>query len=140
MPMRQHDGDPEGIQFIVTHPIILSSMMLDFVQPSLLGEHAHADRCPRYPESGRRGIRWLSAAQSAGQCWRSVISQVHELRKQGPLFLGRWSSSGWRRSSLDSRLVCRGWILLAITEAADAVSTIIRNTIRSCRRPTYPRR
>jgi len=84
---------------------------------------------------------WLSAAQSAGAVLAAVvISQVHELRKQGPLFLGSVVVFGVATVFFGlSRSFVVAWILLAITGAADAVSTIIRNTIRQLQTPDHIR-
>jgi MFS family permease len=80
---------------------------------------------------------WLSAAQSVGAVLAAlVISQVRELRKQGPLFLGSVIVFGVATVIFGlSRLFVLAWCALAVTGAADSVSTIIRNTIRQLQTP-----
>jgi len=132
----------EGIQFIVTHPIILSSMMLDFVATFFASANTLMPIVARdILKVGVVEYGWLSAAQSAGAVLAAVvISQVHELRKQGPLFLGSVVVFGVATVFFGlSRSFVVAWILLAITGAADAVSTIIRNTIRQLQTPDHIR-
>ena len=80
---------------------------------------------------------WLSAAQSVGAVLAAlVVSQVQELRKQGALFMGSVVVFGAATILFGlSRFFVLAWCALAITGAADAVSTIIRNTIRQIRTP-----
>jgi MFS family permease len=69
-----------------------------------------------------------------------VISQVHELRRQGPLFLGSVVVFGLATVAFGlTRSLVLAWSALAVTGAADSVSTIIRNTIRQLQTPDYIR-
>jgi len=87
------------------------------------------------------GYGWLSAAQSVGAVVAAlIISQVQALRRQGPLFL--WAVLIFGAGTIWFGFVRSfplAWALLAVIGAADAVSTIIRNTIRQLQTPDYLR-
>lgn len=128
----------DGIRFIVSKPIILSSMILDFVatffasantlMPFIARDVLHVDVV---------AYGWLSAAQSVGAVVAAiVVSQVHQLRRQGPLFLGSVAVFGVATVVFGaSTSFVLAWCALTITGAADSVSTIIRNTIRQLQTP-----
>jgi MFS family permease len=131
-----------GIHFIINRPIILSTMLLDFVatffasantlMPIVAKEVLHV---------GVKEYGLLSAAQAAGAMLAAlVISQVRELRRQGPLFLGSVVIFGLATIifGLTGSFIL-AWCALAVTGAADAVSTIIRNTIRQLQTPDHIR-
>ena len=69
-----------------------------------------------------------------------VISQLHEIRRQGQIFLGAVVVFGAATIvfGLSTSLVL-AWCALAVTGAADSVSTIIRNTIRQLQTPDHIR-
>jgi MFS family permease len=128
----------EGIHFIASRPIILSSMLLDFVATFFASANTLMPIIARdILKVGVVEYGWLSAAQSAGAVLAAlIISQVHELRRQGPLFLGSVVVFGIGTVFFGlTRLFVLAWILLALTGAADSVSTIIRNTIRQLQTP-----
>ena len=132
----------EGIHFIATHPIILSSMLLDFVATFFASANTLMPIVARdILHVGVVEYGWLSAAQSAGAvAAAAVISQVHELRRQGQLFLGSVVVFGLATVLFGmTRSLLVAWGALAVTGAADAVSTIIRNTIRQLQTPDYIR-
>ena len=132
----------EGINFIATHPIILSSMLLDFVATFFASANTLMPIVARdILHVGVVEYGWLSAAQSAGAvAAAAVISQVHELRRQGQLFLGSVVVFGLATVLFGmTRSLLVAWGALAVTGAADAVSTIIRNTIRQLQTPDYIR-
>jgi MFS family permease len=128
----------EGIRFIVGKPLIFSSMILDFIatffasantlMPFVANDVLHVNVV---------AYGWLSAAQSVGATLAAVIiSQVHQLRKQGALFLGAVFVFGLATVAFGAATsFAMAWIALAVTGAADAVSTIIRNTIRQLQTP-----
>jgi MFS family permease len=128
----------DGIHFILNSPLILSSMILDFIATFF----ASANTLMPFVAKDVLHVNviaygWLSAAQSVGATLAAVvISQVHQLRKQGALFLSAVFIFGLATvlfGAATSFIVA--WIALAITGAADAVSTIIRNTIRQLQTP-----
>ena len=79
----------EGIQFILCQPIILSTMMLDFFATFFSSANTLMPIFARdILHVGAIEYGWLSAAQSIGAVGVAlVISQVHEIRRQGPVFL-----------------------------------------------------
>lgn len=132
----------EGVRFIVGHPIILSSMLLDFVATFFASANTLMPIVARdVLKVGVIEYGWLSAAQSAGAVTAAlVISQVHELRRQGELFLGSVVVFGLATVLFGmTRSLVVAWGALAVTGAADAVSTIIRNTIRQLQTPDHIR-
>jgi MFS family permease len=132
----------EGVHFIVNKPIILSTMLLDFVATFFASANTLMPIIAR--DILRVGVveyGWLSAAPSVGAVLAAlVVSQIRELRRQGPLFLGSVVVFGLATVifGLSSSLVL-GWGALVVTGAADSVSTIIRNTIRQLQTPDYLR-
>jgi len=128
----------DGIRFIVRKPIILSTMLLDFVATFF----ASANTLMPFVAQDILHINviaygWLSAAQSVGAVLAAiVISQIHQLRRQGPLFLGSVVVFGAATVvfGLSTSFVL-AWCALAVTGAADSISTIIRNTIRQLQTP-----
>lgn len=132
----------EGIQFIVNKPIILSTMLLDFVATFFASANTLMPIIARdVLHVGVLAYGWLSAAQSVGAVIAAlVISQIPELRKQGQLFLGSVVVFGAATIifGMSTSLVL-AWFALAVAGAADSVSTIIRNTIRQLQTPDHIR-
>ena len=132
----------EGIQFILNKPIILSTMLLDFVATFFASANTLMPIVAvDVLKVGVLEYGWLSAAQSVGAVTAAlIVSQIPELRRQGPIFLGAVVVFGAATVlfGLSSSFVL-AWIALAITGAADSVSTIIRNTIRQLQTPDHIR-
>jgi len=132
----------EGIQFIVNKEIILATMLLDFVATFFASANTLMPIVARdVLHVGVLAYGWLSAAQSVGAVLAAlVISQLHEIRKQGLVFLGSVVVFGGATVlfGLSSSIVL-AWSALAVAGAADAVSTIIRNTIRQLQTPDHIR-
>jgi MFS family permease len=132
----------EGIHFIINKPIILSTMLLDFVATFFASANTLMPIVARdILKVGVVEYGWLSAAPTVGAVIAAlVLSQIHELRRQGPLFLGSAVVFGLATVifGLSTSLVL-AWGALAVTGAADSVSTIIRNTIRQLQTPDYLR-
>jgi len=132
----------EGVHFIVNKPIILSTMLLDFVATFFASANTLMPIIAR--DILRVGVveyGWLSAAPSVGAVFAAlVVSQIHELRRQGALLLGSVFLFGIATVifGLSTSLVL-AWGALAVTGAADSVSTIIRNTIRQLQTPDHIR-
>jgi MFS family permease len=132
----------EGVHFIVNKPIILSTMLLDFVATFFASANTLMPIVARdILKVGVVEYGWLSAAPSVGAVIAAlVISQIHELRRQGPLFLGSVVIFGLATVVFGlSTSIVLAWGALAVTGAADSVSTIIRNTIRQLQTPDYLR-
>jgi len=128
----------DGIRFILGRPIIFSTMILDFIATFFASANTLMPIIARdILQVGVVEYGWLSAAQSVGAMLAAlVLSQVRELRKQGLLFLGAVVVFGTATIVFGlSRFFVLAWCALAVTGAADSVSTIIRNTIRQIRTP-----
>jgi len=132
----------EGVRFIWTHPIILSTMILDFFATFFSSANT---LMPFFVKDilrlGVLQYGWLSAAQSIGAVAAAlVISQITELRRQGAIFLTSVVAFGL--ATIFFGLTTTFWlamVALILVGAADSVSTIIRNTIRQLQTPDYIR-
>ncbi|MGZ9223096.1 MAG: MFS transporter [Anaerolineales bacterium] len=132
----------EGIQFILNKPIILSTMLLDFVATFFASANTLMPIVARdILKVGVMEYGWLSAAQSVGAVIAAlVVSQLPEIRRQGQLFLGSVVVFGAATVVFGvSTSLVLAWFALAVTGAADSVSTIIRNTIRQLQTPDHIR-
>jgi MFS family permease len=132
----------EGVQFIVNRPIIFSSMILDFVATFFASANTLMPFVARdVLHVGVTAYGWLSAAQSVGAMIAAlVVSQLKDLRRQGRLFMGAVLFFGLATVAFGlSTVFAVAWIALALTGAADSVSTIIRNTIRQLQTPDQMR-
>lgn len=132
----------EGLKFIWLHPIILSTMILDFfatffssantLMPIIARDILHV---------GAIAYGWLSSAQAIGAVTAAlVISQVRELRRQGALLLSAVVAFGVATIGFGlARSFILAMLALILVGAADSVSTIVRNTIRQLQTPDYLR-
>ena len=132
----------EGIQFITRHPIILSSMLLDFwatffssantLLPFVAKNVLHV---------GVQEYGWLSAGQSIGAVSVGILfSQRVAIRRQGKLLLGAVIAFGFATILFGlSRYFLLTLLALVLVGSADSVSTILRNTIRQLQTPDYIR-
>jgi MFS family permease len=132
----------EGVRFIQKQPLILSTMILDFfatffasantLMPIIAVDVLHV---------GAVSYGWLSAAQAVGAMVAAlIISQMHEIRRQGSVFLSAVVVFGLATMLFGAtRLFTVAILALIIIGAADTVSTIIRNTIRQLATPDYLR-
>ena len=132
----------EGIHFIFNKPIILASMLLDFVATFFASANTLMPIIAQdVLKVGVVEYGYLSAAPAAGAVIAAlVISQIKELRKQGITFLSAVVVFGLATivfGATTSFIVA--WFAIAATGAADGVSTIIRNTIRQLQTPDYIR-
>src|SRR5689334_8333062 len=132
----------EGINFIVSKPVILSTMLMDFVATFFASANTLMPIIARdILHVGVVQYGWLSAAQSVGAVLAAlIVSQLPEIRRQGQIFLGSVVIFGVATVifGLSTSLVL-AWCALAVTGAADSVSTIIRNTIRQLQTPDHIR-
>jgi MFS family permease len=132
----------EGVRFILAKPIIFSTMILDFIATFFASANTLMPFVARdILHVGEVQYGLLSAAQAAGAVTMAlIVSQVRELRKQGPLFIGSVIVFGLATILFGaSRFFVLAWIALALTGAADGLSTIIRNTIRQLQTPDHIR-
>jgi MFS family permease len=132
----------EGIHFIVNKPIILSTMLLDFVATFFASANTLMPIIARdVLHVGVVQYGWLSAAQSVGAVIAAlVVSQLPEIRRQGQIFLASVVVFGIATIVFGATTsLVLAWFALAVTGAADSVSTIIRNTIRQLQTPDHIR-
>jgi MFS family permease len=132
----------EGINFILSKPIILSTMLLDFVATFFASANTLMPIIARdVLHVGVVEYGWLSAAQSVGAVIAAlIVSQLPELRRQGQLFLGSVIVFGVATVVFGATTsLVLAWFALAVTGAADSVSTISRNTIRQLQTPDHIR-
>jgi len=132
----------EGVRFILGQPLILSTMIVDFfatffasantLMPIIAVDVLHV---------GAVSYGWLSAAQAIGAMVAGlVISQMHQIRRQGAVFLSAVVVFGLATILFGAtRLFVVSMVALILVGAADTVSTIIRNTIRQLSTPDYIR-
>jgi MFS family permease len=132
----------EGINFIINKPIMLSTMLLDFVATFFASANTLMPIIARdVLHVGVVEYGWLSASPSVGAVLAAlVVSQIPEIRRQGQIFLGSVVVFGVATVifGMSTSLVL-AWFALAVTGAADSVSTIIRNTIRQLQTPDHIR-
>jgi MFS family permease len=132
----------EGVRFIFGQPLILSTMILDFfatffssantLMPIIARDVLHV---------GAVAYGWLSAAQAIGAMVAAlVISQMHQIRRQGAVFLISVVAFGFATIAFGfARSFPLAVLALIFVGGADTVSTIIRNTIRQLATPDYIR-
>lgn len=132
----------EGIQFILHHPIILSSMLLDFfatffssantLLPFVATDILHVTE---------KEYGLLSAGQSIGAVAVALLfSQRARVRRQGQILLSSVTVFGIATIVFGlSRSFWLTLFALVFVGAADSVSTILRNTIRQLQTPDYIR-
>lgn len=132
----------EGLHFIINHPMIFSTMLLDFFATFFSSANTLLPIFTRdVLHVGVIEYGWLSAAQSIGAMAAAlVISQLKEIRRQGRVFITSLVIFGLATILFGT---ARGFWLallaLILVGAADAVNTIIRNTIRQLQTPDYIR-
>ena len=128
----------DGVAFIRSQPIILSSMILDFFATFFSSANTLLPFVARdILKVGAVEYGWLSAAQPFGAVGVGLVfSQRAKIRKQGLLLL--WSVVGFGVATILFGISTSFWITmisLALIGGSDAVSTILRNTIRQMQTP-----
>lgn len=131
-------GIPVGIRFILNHPVILSSMILDFFATFFSSANTLLPFVARdVLHVGAIGYGWLSAAQSIGSVTLAVImAQAIHIRKQGKLLL--WGIAAFGSATIVfglSHSYLLTMLALIVVGAGDAISTVLRNTIRQLQTP-----
>jgi len=132
----------EGVRFILGQPLILSTMILDFFATFFSSANTLMPIIARDVLGvGAVAYGWLSAAQAIGAMIAAlVISQMRQIRRQGPVFMLSVVLFGIATIIFGfSRSFPLAMLALIIVGGADAVSTIIRNTIRQLATPDYIR-
>jgi MFS family permease len=132
----------EGLSFVWRTPIIVQTMTLDFVAtffasatallPIFAAEILHV---------GARGMGMLAAAPAAGSVITAfVMARLGALRRQGAIVIGAIAVYGAATIAFGlSRVFWFSLLMLALTGAADTVSTVLRQTIRQLVTPNHLR-
>src|SRR5258706_1664165 len=128
----------DGVQFIRNQPLLLSTMILDFLATFFSSANT---LLPYFSQNalhiGEVAYGWLASAQSIGAVSVGLIaSQFNHIRRQGPLIIGAVVAFGIATIVFGiARLYALVFLALALIGAADSISTIIRNTIRQMTTP-----
>lgn len=132
----------DGLRFILSRKIILSTMVMDFFATFFASANTMMPIIARdILQVGEVGYGWLVSAQSIGSVAAGVaISQLPGLRRQGPIFLTAVVVFGVATVAFGlTSSFALAFAALLIIGAADTVSTIIRNTIRQLQTPDHIR-
>ena len=128
----------DGIRFLRSEPIILSTMLLDFIA-TFFG--SALTLLPLFARDilrvGPEGLGLLYAAPSAGAVIAGIwMSLVAGSRRQGLLLLAAVMAYGLCTTVFGlSTSFWLSLLMLGGVGAADTISTVIRNTIRQLRTP-----
>jgi MFS family permease len=129
----------EGLRFVFSTPIIRSTMLLDFIATFFASATA---LLPIYAQDilhvGASGYGWLYAAPAAGSFLTSalLVRTIEHIRRRGPTLL--WAVVVYGAATVlfgISRSFWLAFIFLALTGAADTVSTVLRGIIRQLETP-----
>ncbi|HSE17989.1 MAG TPA: MFS transporter [Pyrinomonadaceae bacterium] len=132
----------EGLRFVWHTPIIVQTMTLDFAAtffasatlllPIFAQERLHV---------GARGYGFLAAAPAIGSVLTAlVMARIGSFRKQGRLVVASVAVFGVATAGFGvSTIYWLSLLMLAITGAADTVSTVLRQTIRQLVTPNHLR-
>jgi MFS family permease len=129
----------DGVRFIRHQPLILSTMILDFIATFFSSANTLLPYFSQnYLHVEAVAYGWLAAAQSVGAVTVGLVaSQYNRIRRQGPLLLAAVVVFGLATILFGAaRAYALAFIALMLIGAADSVSTIIRNTIRQLITPT----
>ena len=132
----------EGLRFVWQTPIIVQTMTLDFAAtffasatlllPIFAQERLHV---------GARGYGFLAAAPAIGSVLTAlVMARAGSFRRQGRLVVASVAVFGVATAGFGvSTVYWLSLLMLAITGAADTVSTVLRQTIRQLVTPNQLR-
>jgi len=132
----------DGIRYILSKPIIFSTMMVDFVATFFASASTLMPIIAKdVLNVGVVEYGYLSAASAVGAVIVALVfSQIKELRKQGKIFLGAVIVFGIATVIFGvTRSLVVAWLAIAVTGGADGASTIVRNTIRQLQTPDHVR-
>jgi len=132
----------EGLRFVWHTPIIVQTMTLDllatfFASATLLLPIFAQERL----HVGARGYGFLAAAPAIGSVLTAlVMARIGTFRRQGRLVVGSVAVFGVATAGFGvSTIFWVSLLMLAITGAADTVSTVLRQTIRQLVTPNHLR-
>jgi MFS family permease len=132
----------EGLRFVWHTPIIVQTMTLDFAAtffasatlllPIFAQERLHV---------GARGYGFLAAAPAIGSVLTAlVMARLGSFRRQGRLVVSSVAVFGVATAGFGiSTVYWVSLLMLAVTGAADTVSTVLRQTIRQLVTPNHLR-
>ena len=129
----------EGIRFVFTSPIIRATMLLDFAATFFASATA---LLPIFAQDvlrvGARGYGWLYAAPSVGSLLAGalMVRLVDRIEHRGAVLL--WAIGAYGLATVAFGLSTVFWLTfccLALTGAADTVSTVLRAVIRQLTTP-----
>lgn len=132
----------EGLRFVWRTPIIVQTMTLDFIATFFASATA---LLPIFAAEilnvGARGLGFLAAAPGAGSIITGLLmARLGVNRKQGKIVLGSVLIYGAATVAFGlSRWFWLSLLMLAVTGAADTVSTVLRQTIRQLVTPDHLR-
>ena len=133
----------EGLGFVFSSPVIRSTMLLDFFATFFASATA---LLPIFAQDvlhvGARGYGWLYAAPSVGAMLTSLVMvhSVERIERRGVVLL--WSVAAYGGATIVFGLSRAFWLTfacLAVTGAADMVSTVLRHIIRQLDTPDHLR-
>jgi MFS family permease len=128
----------EGLRFVWRTPIIVQTMTLDFVATFFASAN---QLLPIFATDilrvGAQGLGFLAAAPAGGAVITGlVMARLGTLKRQGLVVILSVSVFGAATIAFGlSRVFWFSLLMLAITGAADTVSTILRHTIRQLATP-----
>lgn len=145
-PVHEKDPDIEwnlqsftaGLQFVLKHSLISSTMFLDFLATFFATANV---LLPVFAKDilkvGPQGLGFLYASASVGAVMAGfIVSSLGTLPRQGRLLLGAIMIYGLSTALFGlSRNFYLSLFFLFLAGASDSVSTIIRNTIRQLATP-----
>jgi MFS family permease len=132
----------EGLSFVWRTPIIVQTMTLDFVATFFASATA---LLPIFAAEillvGAEGLGLLAAAPAVGSVLTAlVMARRRTFARQGRLVIGSIAVFGLATIGFGlSRIFWLSLLMLAITGAADTVSTVLRQTIRQLATPNHLR-
>lgn len=132
----------EGFRFVRGQPIIWSTMLLDFFATFFSSANQLLPIfAVKILNAGARGLGLLSAAPAIGALLAgAVMSVLTRIRRPGALILYAVAIYGAATVVFGlSTAFWLSWLALALTGIADAVSTILRATIRQLVTPDHLR-
>ena len=129
----------DGLRFVFRTPIISSTMLLDFI--ATLFSSART-MLPIFASDilgvGAVGYGWLATADSMGAviAGSALATRAEQLRRQGPLLLVCVVVYGAATAFFGlSTIFAVSFLMLMLVGAADAISTVIRGTVRQLSTP-----
>jgi MFS family permease len=129
----------EGLRFVFSSPIIRATMLLDFAATFFASATA---LLPIFAQDilhvGANGYGWLYAAPSVGSLLAGaiMIRAIDRIERRGLVLLCAITAYGLATVAFGlSRAFWLSFFCLAMTGAADAVSTVLRSIIRQLMTP-----